>query len=212
MPQLGEAVAKHPDRLLIDAMLANPLAFDGKQYFDEDHPCYDDAATTYDNVYTEALTLEAVEAVWADMATRTGEDGDPLEVDARLLVVPPQLSLAALEITGSAQRIVTVDDGTTTTAAARENIVKGKYTALVVPRLVSEPTSWYLFDVSKVIKPFIRQVRSNPIIRSFDSGAERESFDNNEFTWGVDGDDGGSYREAIGVSLPFLGSKSTPGE
>ena len=211
MPQLGEAVAKHPDRLLTTRINDNPVGFDGVALFSGSHPTYDAAGTTFDNDYGLALTAENIDIVWADMASRTGEDGEPLGIDGRLLVVPPALKRVAREIAKSTNRVVTVTEaGANVAAATVDNVMAGEYDVLVVPRFAANPTRWFLFDVSRPIKPFVRQVRSNPILRAFDSGAERESFDNNEFTYGVDGDDGGSYRENVGPTLPALSSRSTP--
>jgi phage major head subunit gpT-like protein len=212
MPSMGEATKLHPDTLWEDILINNATCFDGSDFFSDAHPTYAPAGSTqtYDNLYATALTHDNVDALWAVMASYIGEDGHPMKVDARTLIVPPQLKRAAREI-AVATNVMKVVDGTSEKAAATiDNVMAGEYEVLVVPGLASVPTRWFLADFSKMIKPFIRQVRSEPIIRSFDSGAERESFDNNEYTWGVDGADGGSYRENVGVTLPFLCAMSEP--
>lgn len=213
IPQFGIATAKHPDRQLSAIIKGNPTGFDGLPFFDNAHSTFAEGGGTYDNDFTLALTSDNVDEVWSAMTSVNGESGHPMGVDARTLIVPPQLRRVAREIAKSTSVIKVVQNvaGNENVAATTiDNVDMGDYNIIVWHDLADEPTRWYLADLSKPIKPFIWQVRSEPVLRSFDTGSERESFESNEYTWGIDGSDGGPYRANGGVSLPFLCSRSTP--
>ncbi len=213
IPSFGIATAKHPDRRLATIIQSNPTAFDGLPFFDGAHPTFEDGGGTYDNDFALALNPDNVDTVWAAMAAFSGESGSPMSTDARTLVVPPALRRAAREVAKSMVVVRTVQNvaGTENVAATTiDNVMTGDYDIIVWHELANEPTRWYLGDFSKPIRPFIWQVRSEPVLRTFITGTERESFESNEYTWGIDGADGGPYRANGGVSLPFLCSRSTP--
>lgn len=192
--QLGEAAKQHPDVLLEDLLLANPTAFDGVSLFNDAHPTYDDAGTTYDNNFALALDETNFNTVWSTMASYKGEDGRSLGVMPDTMIVPPQLKLAALKLFKA-----------TSNSSGASNMLQGWIAPekiLVVPRLSSAPATWYLADCSKVLKPFIRQNRQAPEFVARFSTDDPKVFDNDVFTYGV------RYRSAVGPTLPFLIAKS----
>lgn len=203
MPQLGEATKKHPDILLKGLMQANTaLAYDGLTLFNASHLTFDKtgATPTYSNLFALALTADNFNTVWSAMASYVGEDGLPLGIMPNLLVVPPQLKLAATIImNGGLYSPITGQAGAGSIAI--ENGLKGWCEILVVPELANSPTSWFLLDTSKAIKPFVFQNRRAPNFVARDNPADSKVFDLKKYTYGVD------YRGNVGITLPFLAAK-----
>lgn len=200
MPQLGEATKKHPDILVRSLINANTaLAFDGLSLFNAAHLTFDKTGTTptYSNAFNVLLDANNFNTVWSAMASYVGEDGLPVGVMPNLLIVPPQLKLAALTImNGGLYSPITGQPGAG--AIAIENPLKGWCEILVVPELASTPQAWYLADTSKAIKPFVFQNRRAPNFVSRDNASDPKVFDLKKFTYGVD------YRGNVGITLPFL--------
>ncbi len=203
VPGLARAAAKHPDRLLKTLIQANPLAFDGKALFANDHPCYDAGANVYDNLdLATALDGAGVATAYAAMSSYIGEDGNPLEVTPNLLIVPPQLKRQALVVMQSTTYAL---PGTIATvgSATVDNPLRGWMDVLVLPELANAPTVWYMADTTKPVKPFVYQLRDNAELVARINPEDPKVFDQDKFTWGV------RMRANVGVSLPFLISKNT---
>ena len=196
---LGQQAAKLPDDLLA-AVLQNTSdkCFDGKAFFATDHEVAPGdpglSTDTYSNSFTKALTGPNFNDVYAAMSAYKGMDGDPLGIMPTLLVVPPQLRAAAYEIA----KAQLVPSGT----AAVSNINFQLVDVLIVPQLANQPTTWYLLDTSKPIKPFLMQTRKAASLVARDNPADPSVFDKKEFLFGVDS------RMAAGYTLPFLAAKS----
>lgn len=211
IPQLAQAAKKHPDQLIKTVLQSNsgagPLAFDGKNLFADDHPTFGTTTTTYDNLFTLALSADNVETVWETMTSYTGEDDEPLTVMPTALIVPPQLYRPALEIMNAsvvARAVTNVAGAENVAAAAIDNVMKGWMEVIMIPELANDPTRWYVADLSKPLKPFIVQERRADQFVSRDSATDPKVFDQKKFTYGVDN------RRNVGVSLPFLIATSKP--
>jgi phage major head subunit gpT-like protein len=199
MPQLGEAVRKHPEILIAALIIANPIAFDGKALFADDHPCFDAAGSTYDNLEASAFALNAVNlaAIQAKAAAYKGEDGEPLEIRFTDLFVPPQLEFTAKQIMQSAT-YASLITGEGAGAVQIENVMQGSMNVHVVPKFSGAAGTWYAADLSKPVKPGIYQERRAPEFVSLDRPTDQEVFMQKKFLYGVE------KRCAVGVSLPFL--------
>lgn len=211
IPQLAQAAKKHTDQLIKTVLQSNagagPLAFDGLNLFHNAHLTYDAAASTYDNLFTLALTADNFNTNWAAMASYTGEDGQPLGITPNLLVVPPQLKRTALEIMNAsmvarvAQNVAANENVSVTSI---DNVLKGWAEVLVIPEFANDPTRWYLLDVSKPMKPLVFQNRRPDQFVTRVAATDPKVFDQKKYTYGVDN------RKNIGVTLPFLISTSKP--
>lgn len=191
---LGHAGAKWPDQLTQDALAANGAGFDGLAYFHDAHTI--DPATTQDNNFALTLNAANYQTVREAMMAYTGEDSEPLGVMPGLLVVPPQLE-------GEARLILNADIIASAAGTASEtNIWKGSADLLVVPELAGAATTWYLFDVSKPIKPLIWQVRRDVVLTAKTNLDDENVFNQNTFQWGIDG------RGAVGYGPWFLAARS----
>lgn len=203
LPQLAYAAKKLPDRLLKALLQSSTLGFDGVSLFNDAHPTFAPAAfpQTYDNLFTEDLDGDGVNAVYAAMASYTGEDGNPLGVMPDTIFVPPQLARQAMVVANSTTYAIPgVTSGLSVTV---DNPLRGMFKVEVIPELANQPTVWYMADTSKPIKPFVRQVRQAVQFVARDNPDDPKVFDQAVFTYGADG------REAMGISLPFLIAKST---
>lgn len=199
IPQLAEAAAKHPDERIADVLTSNPTAFDGLSLFNDSHPDFNGGV--YDNDHTLALNATNIEALLATAAQYVGEDGQPLEVRYTHLIVPPQLKFTASQIlSSSTYASLVTGEGAGTVAI--DNQLQGTLDLIVSPRLAGAASTWYLADLSKSIKPIVRQVRKAPEFVTRDSIQDPKVFDLRKFTYGVD------LRDAHGVSLPFLIARS----
>jgi phage major head subunit gpT-like protein len=193
---LGQAARMYPDNLVFDLFRngqAN-LCFDGQFFFDTDHPVslVDPSLGVYVNYATgRALTVPNYEATRAEMMAYRGDDGEPLEVMPNLLVVPPQLE-------GVARRLLNAD----LVASGDTNVWKGSADLLVVPKLASQPTAWYLLDVTRPIKPFLFQERQAPVFVAKDNPEDDNVFFLKQFVYGADA------RGNSGYTLPFLAYKA----
>lgn len=195
---LGQQAAKWPDQLVAAAIRANGLTFDGKAMFANDHPTYAPAGATqtYDNLLALALNAANFGTARASMMTTIGADGEPLQVMPDLLVVPPQLEGVAREILNN--QFIPNSAGTATT----ENVWRGAAKLLVIPELMADATTWYLFDTRNVIKPFMFQLRQAPNFVFRNKPTDDSMFWNKEAIFGVDA------RGVAAPSLPFLALKS----
>jgi phage major head subunit gpT-like protein len=198
VPQLAQAVKKHADQLTVTLLAlssgAGPVTFDGSTLFADAHPNFNvtgAGATTYDNNFALALDAANFNTVWSTMAAYIGENGQPLGVMPNLLIVPPQLRKAALELMNASMTVGS-------NIAGGSNVLQGWCDVLVVPELAASATQWFLADVSKPIKPLGYQVRRAPEFVSRDSLTDPNVFDQELFTYGC------SYRGEVFPTLPFL--------
>jgi phage major head subunit gpT-like protein len=222
IPQFATAAKKHPDRLIVEKIFdANPTCHDGRPFFDTAHPTFAPPGKdqTFSNDFTADLPVDdleaaanAIDTVLTSMMTIPGENGEVLDcftgTDIALVVAPQKRRLA--KRLAESETIPVTAASSSTGLTSIQNDLAGMITPIVIPELAASPDVWYLADLSKPLKPFIWQVRSSPVLRSFDSAQEWEAFNKNVYTWGLDGSDGGSYRVNAGVSLPFLMARSDP--
>lgn len=205
IPDLAQATKKHPDQLLAALIKAggSTNGFDAVPFFSDSHPTFDQAGDTYDNDFTETLNKDGVNAVWSAMVSYKGENGQPLMVMPDTLIVPPQLLMAAKLVNNSATSALAGADGGDSSATV-DNPMKGLFKNIVViPELSDEPTKWYMADMSKIVKPFVYQLRDAAELVSRQNLDDPKVFDLDKFTWGV------RIRDSVGFSLPFLCARST---
>lgn len=204
--QMGQQAAKWPDQTIItDFFSANPTGFDGVAFFHDSHPVDVDAGAggplgSYDNNLGLALSYANYGTARAAMRGFKGADGQPLGVNPNLLIVPPELEETALQILHN-EMIAGFVPGNSTNGnvGTTQNVWRGSADLLVIPELSAlAPATWYLADVSNVIKPVCFQLRKAPEFAYLNKPTDPNVFWNNEFIFGVDA------RGAATTSLPFL--------
>ena len=205
---MGAQAAKWPDDVVAEKFLENPVSFDGKAFFATDHPVNLDvsSAGTYSNLEASAFPLTPANygRVRAKMRAYKGADGRYIGAKGTLLVVPPSLEEAALMIVNgdfypSLVTGATLGQGDVGT---RANIWKSSAEVLVIDQLEDAPTTWYVLDTSKAIKPMVFQLREAPVFTYLTNPADGNVFWNKMFVMGCEA------RGAADVSLPFLAHKA----
>jgi phage major head subunit gpT-like protein len=207
-PELQADVAdRWPEKLVTDALIAGTtaLGYDGVAFFSASHPVDVDNASygTYPNLYTSTpLTQANYNALKADMRSRRGESGLPLQVKPTVLMVGPTLEQTGKQIV-QAETIAQVF-GSNTAAAAPTNVFKGDTTLIVNERLVDDTANaWYLFSTDR-IKPMVFQEREAAHLIPIVDPSNPLVFNQRKWAFSLEG------RGAAGYAQPFLASKATP--
>lgn len=171
--QHGKGAASLPDRLIVSALQsgASRTWVDGVNFFaltGSPHPVnpWDSSLGTWFNRRTSfALSHTNFETVLQEMMTRTGWDGQPMNLSGFELVVPPQLR-------GTAKRILEseyVVGPETNATGGNTNINKGAATLRISQLLSTEPAVWYLAAVGDYVKPYaLQEWLPLEVIRMFD--------------------------------------------
>lgn len=206
LPQLAVAMKKHPDVLLNALIQANTaLAYDGLSLFNSAHLTFNGSGTYSNDFTTAPFSAANFNAAWAAMTAYTGEDGLPLGIKPNLVICGPLLKSVVSQVLNTGwypAAVPGVTPSTSSPTGPAENVLKGWADVLVIDELPG--SVWYLADVSKPIKPFVYQVGEQPIFQSKDQLTDDRVFDQNVLTYGS------SVSDAVGVSLPFLISRSSP--
>lgn len=170
---LAYAASMYPDKLVFDLMSKGftNLCYDGKPFFSNDHKV---GKTNVTNMGTAKLTPESYKAARAAMASQKNSKGQPLGILPNLLVVPPALEGAAMDIL-KAEIIL----GST-------NTLRGTAEPLVVPQLSVSDTSWFLLDTKRPIRPFIFQERRKPEFVAQVDPKDPSVFSSKTYLYGVD--------------------------
>lgn len=193
------------DFIINDAARVN--GFDGVPLFSTAHPINGgDVASaitgTQSNLFTStALTFDNYAATREAMQTWVGSDGQPLGILPNLLVVPPQLETEA-------RQILTADflpafASSATSNAPQTNVLKGTAQVLVIPELATKPNNWWLFDTSKMVKPFIWQLREPITFTNLTAPTDLPVFMAKQFLYG------GKGRAAAAESIWFVSAAGT---
>lgn len=202
---------KWPDQQIADFIInkcgpsSNVVGYDGVSVFNTAHPINGgDVAGglsgTQSNLYTStALTYDNYAAVREDMQEWVGSDGQPLNILPNLLVVPPGLEAEA--------RLILQADMIPNTAgtAPQTNVYKASAELLVIRELANKPNNWWLFDTTKMVLPFMWQLREAPNFQNLTSPTDLPVFMAKQFLFG------GKARGAAAETLWFLGAAATSG-
>lgn len=215
---------KLPDYQLVDLLLntgaqtgSKQIGLDGLTHWNTAHPVdlYDSSKGTYSNDFTGggmsvggitvggALNNVSYATVRQEMMSRKGENNKALGIMPNILMVPPQLDVVARTIL-HAQFIApqTLAGSPGTNVGATENMLQGTADLITVAELGSVGTTWYLFDTTKPIKPFIWQLRQAPEFVYRITPQDPVVFDTHAYVYGT------SARGAIGYSQAWLSSRS----
>lgn len=188
LSMLAAQAAKWKDQMIAQFLrdASTTIGYDGKAVYATDHPVNGgDVAGgptgTQSNLHlNKALTYDNYVAARAAMQSFVGEDGQPLGIRPSLLVVPPQRE-------GDAKLILQADflSGIqANTTAPQWNVYKGSCDLLVVDELSDKPNNWWLLDVSKPLKPFMLQVRNNPVFTYLTNPTDANVFMQDRFIYG----------------------------
>lgn len=182
-------------------LFANPTGYDGVALFSASHPRGPSGATQ-SNTTSSALSLSTFETAMQTGASLRDANGQPLMISYDTLIVGPKLAGLAREITGSAERIVAVDNsgaesGTRVAAAALPSFRGvqvfggGSVNVVVDPRMPLGGTYddyWYLVDTSRGASPIVGYEFRGPEAVTLDSMDSPARFDLDEFRYSVEFD------------------------
>jgi len=203
--EIGRSSRKWPDQQLVKLIKAGTttLCHDGQNFFDVDHPVdrYTPSLGIQSNLFNLVLNPDNYSALRTAMMTWVGEDQQPMGVSPNLLVVPPQLEQMARLIL-HADFIAPQKLAGETQVGTNTNTLKGTADLLVIPELAGEPRAWYLLDTTRVIKPFVFQLRQAPNFVQYTDTKAESVFRRKKFVYGVDA------RGNAGFGLWFLAARS----
>lgn len=183
----GQSAAELPADIIgrLMSLGFTSVCYDGQYFFDTDHPV---GKGTQSNKITKKLSATSLAAAQASYgAARSAmrgfrdNEGENLRVLPGLLVVPPALEDVA-------NYLMTADRFPDNTP----NTYKGTAKVLVWPGLATD-TEWYLFDVSKPVKPLVYQERKKPVFVEQTNMDSDEVFLNKKFKFGAEARSNGGY-------------------
>lgn len=136
-----------------------------------------------------ALNWDNYVSARATMMSWKGADGQPLNIVPNLLVCGPSLEPTARSIILSDFMPGTTQTGYTTATgqAPITNTYKNSVDLLVLPELSVKPNNWWLFDTTKVVKPFIWGLRTAPVFTARTAPTDPVVFDTHKFRYGLEG-------------------------
>lgn len=180
------------DQVVTEALLANSItSYNGQPLLSNSHPNVN--GSTYDNLTTSALSHAEFKTAMQTMELWTDENGEPLQCYGTTLMVGPANRQKAMEVTGS-NRLVAVSnagaqDATSNVVAAGllENYIGGSVQVIVNP-LFRSGAQWFLFDLSKSVKPFgLAEWRKPEIISQLDMNSPSR-FELDVYRWSLEFD------------------------
>jgi phage major head subunit gpT-like protein len=182
----GGKFLRPKDKLVFAVLKDNGTCLDGTALFGGSHAVNpkDAAAGTFDNdIGSTALTANNAAATRAQMMELKGPDGDPINENPRLILVPP-----ALELTG--RKIAEADEIVFSGNANETNVYKGQYDIIVVPQLGAafggSDTTWFMADVTDPEdRGLIMQEREAVEITSLFNLTDPQVFARDEYQWGA---------------------------
>ena len=222
---MGMNTAKWPDWELRDLIFnaggqtgVKQYGLDQLAHWSAVHPIdfYDSSKGTYCNTFGTAgvsvggvtvggyLTPQGYATLWAEMASRKGENNEALGVLANLLACGPQLDITAKTILHaqffSPQTYAA--SGMGTSVGPMENMLKGSSDILMIQDLAAYPTAWMLLDTTKPIKPFVWQLHTAPNFVYRINPQDPAVFNQHKFIYGSEA------RGTPAWSMAFLSSLS----
>ena len=116
------------------------------------------------------LGVQGFNSLWSEFASRKSESGEALGIFANMTLIPPQLK-SQLSVLLNSQffappAIGSMGTGTPSANAAfvgaMENPLKGYTDMEVTGDLAAQPTTWYMLDTARPVKPFSILQRQAP--------------------------------------------------
>lgn len=174
--EMGAEARRHPGELVFN-LVNNGFAatgYDGQFFFDTDHSDEGSAAQS-NKASGGGSVLSETSLTTALSAMRRIKDhrGRPMRIKPNTLVVPPELEITAKKLIQQ-----------TTKASGEQNIFLNTLNLLVSEYLTSA-TAWFLFDLSRSLKPLVYQTRILPSFEAQDQPSDENAFLRDKFRWKV---------------------------
>jgi len=152
---LALEATRHREQLVINALLQNGIAYDGKPLFSANHVEGDSG--TQSNILSGALATETLQEAIAQMMGIRDDRGRPMGIMPDTLLVGPSLQWLAMELLESP---VVVQINTTGNYTPYRNVLQGKLRLIVSPYIAGDHAEkWFLLDTSRAVRAVILQER-----------------------------------------------------
>ncbi len=151
---------------------ATTTCWDGKYYFDDDHPLADSASVN-DNLSSSALAEAAVQAAITQLRDMKDTQGNKLHLNPTHLIFGNDLEWTATDILKQERQ-----------STGESNVLRGMLQPLQISNMTA--ASWAVADLSKTLKPFMYQDRRAPDLIEQTSTQTDDYFNRKLFKWGVD--------------------------
>ncbi len=149
-----EAV-RHREQLVVNALLANGVGYDGKPLFSNNHE--EGESGIQSNILSGALATETLQDAIAQMMSIKDDRGRPMGIMPDTLLVGPTLQWLAMELLESP---VVVQANTTGNFTPYRNVLQGKLRLIVSPYIADgDAQKWFLLDTSRAVRAVILQER-----------------------------------------------------
>ena len=155
-----------PDKLVTELIVAGAtgLAFDGVAFFAASRPDLQEVGgTAINNIVTGtgvtvALVTADLASAMVAMRSWKAKNGDPFNYAPKFLaMIPAHLEWVFKTIRDS------IEIFNATTGASSTNIYKDSFDYVVNDYLSTPDNDWYLMNTNTPFKPFIYQIRKNPV-------------------------------------------------
>ena len=149
---MGNRAARLVDQLFFKRLMANPTMTDGKALFSAPHKNLLTGANS-------ALSLDSLKKAIQVFLNQTDADGQPINVEPSILLVPTALKFLAQELTRGTTLIMSGGDGTTVRPAMNVltdenlNVISSPYLSNGNYAGASE-AAWYLFGKPGTVDTF----------------------------------------------------------
>lgn len=176
------------DKFAIETLAENPDGADGVPLISDSHP-FAYGGGSWDNKTTDALSFASFNAMRAAMRGLKKENGEPIGLEPRVLLVHPDQEEIALQIAQSDQKPVAVGTSGAINSggvggSAIANIFRGSVDVVVSARWNSG--DWLLMDPR--FPPLIVPVWRDPETVIVDDMTADRRVKNDEFLYGVEAD------------------------
>lgn len=159
---MAEVIRTFPEKLIAQVIEANATCYDGVAFFHASHPVnvFDTSLGTFGNTTASAsLSLATLKAAKVAMRKMKAANGEPLGMEPRYLIVPPDLAEVAKDLLENDMIIDSPDGGAT--FGAQTNRHKGTL-KLIVSNHLTSATTWYLLGEKLGQKPWVVTKRAAP--------------------------------------------------
>jgi hypothetical protein len=209
--RFGRAAGRTLSRSIVKKLESNPLAYDGTALFD---PTHGNLLTGAGN----ALSETALGAADTLLGLQTDDQGNPIDLQPYLILIPRNLVLTLRRILQSTNVVVTgmLTAASPATTVGETNVMQG-YADFAVERYLTDPNDWYVFanpaEAPVIAVGFLNGVQ-NPAIMLRDpgmilvlggGGRDPYSMEFDEVVWKVRHDWGTAiidWRGAVKASVP----------
>lgn len=175
---------------------ASQKCYDNQNFFDTDHPIDDPTATgSLQNYWASGMPLTRANIVTVETAMTTR----PVASDSsEVRMVQPRVILVSPALRDTADQIVNTTEIVDGSGNRMRNSMYQRFRVLVSPRLVSQPTAWYLWD--PIYKPTIVQVRKTADVVVRNDPRSDNMFHHRQIEVGADGRMGAGYGPWQGIA------------